>query len=100
MAKKKKTRQQKIIADLRRQIPTSQNLTVSYEPKREAEKIQITQLPKVSTFKNPGITTINPTYLIKDLQKTTILSLAIVAGQFILLFLLKNHIISIGGLSY
>ncbi len=100
MAKKKKTRQQKIIADLRRQLNASTNhvtFSVSNEEKKETPVIQ-------TTFKAPikrqEIFTNTYPYLVKDLRKTAILSAVIIVLQFLLLFILKAHIFSIDGLIY
>ncbi len=105
MAKKKKTRQQKIIADLRRQINASQIKSALVEKKVEKEKHPILpsfNLPKVNLSENKQTpsTFTNMSYLAKDLQKTAILTMSIIAFQLILLFILKNHIITLNGLIY
>ena len=104
MAKKKKTRQQKIIADLRRQIYASKTDNAPFEEKTEKPK-----QPSLS-FKLPAINTVekkqsfaaitNTSYLAKDLQKTAILTASIITAQLILLFVLKNHILVLNGLIY
>ncbi len=105
MAKRKKTRQQKIIADLRRQINASQTKSAPFEEKIEKREQSLSlslNLPKLklSEKKQPVSTFTNTSYLIKDLQKTAILTTSIVAFQLILLFILKSHIITLNGLIY
>jgi hypothetical protein len=105
MAKKKKTRQQKIIADLRRQINASQPKSAPVEKKIEKSKKPTSpslNLPiiNLSEKKQASSTFTNIAYLAKDLQKTAILTTSIIACQLILLFILKNHIITLNGLIY
>ena len=101
MAKKKKTRQQKIIADLRRQVYASQDHPVSPVIKEEKTENHIPVILKSNIpVKKAEIFTNTYPYLVKDLRKTAILSTAIVLGQFLLLFILKNHIFTINGLIY
>ncbi len=107
MAKKKKTRQQKIIADLRRQLYTSQAKDVPLEIKTEnnTQSLSITlpKMPKINTTANretsPAFTNTYP-YLAKDLRKTAIVTTAILAAQLLLFFTLVNHIIVFPGLTY
>lgn len=97
MAKKKKTRQQKIIADLRRQINASQTKSAPLVP------LPISlDLPKIKPPEKQSSagTFINKSYLVKDLQKTAILTASIVAVQLVLLLILKNHILVLNGLIY
>ncbi|MCL6096426.1 MAG: hypothetical protein M1444_01955 [Patescibacteria group bacterium] len=105
MAKKKKTRQQKIIADLRRQINASQKKSAPVEKKienRQQTIIPSLNLPQInlSETKQTAGAFANMSYLVKDLQKTTILTASIISFQLILLFILKNHIITLNGLIY
>lgn len=102
---KRKTRQQKIIADLRRQVSASQTKSAPLEKKiekREQPLFPSLNLPtlNLSEKKRPISTFINTAYLIKDLRKTAILTTSIVAVQLILLFILKNHILILNGLIY
>jgi hypothetical protein len=105
MAKKKKTRQQKIIADLRRQINASQEKSAPVEKKIERHEKPVSPsltLPVVNLNerKQTSSTFTNISYLIKDLRKTAILTTSIVACQLILLFILKNHVVTLSGLIY
>jgi len=102
---KRKTRQQKIIADLRRQINTSQTKSAPLEKKIEKREVPLSpslNLPTLSlNEKKQSVSTFtNTAYLIKDLQKTAILTASIVAAQLILLVILKNHILTLNGLIY
>ena len=107
MAKKKKTRQQKIIADLRRQLYTSQTkyapLEIKTEKNTQSVSITLPKQPSLNTtipkIPAPAFTNTYP-YLAKDLKKTAILTTAIFAAQLILFFTLVNHIIVIPGLTY
>ena len=102
---KRKTRQQKIIADLRRQINASQTKSVPLEKKvekREQPPSPSLNLPSLNlSEKRESISTFtNTVYLIKDLRKTAILTASIIAVQLILLLILKNHIFTLNGLIY
>lgn len=90
MAKKKKTREQKRLADLRHNFQ-HQIVNHTFEVKFPASKID----SKIS----PAISAPYP-YLAKDLSKTFTLTALIVAAQIILFFILKNHLIMILGLAY
>lgn len=94
MAKKKKTRQQKIIADLRRQVTLSkpQESKPETKPKNFSNPALITYAPKIRAVTYP--------YLKKDLQKTAILTSSVIALQMILYFLLKSHILVLPRLGY
>lgn len=83
----RKTRQEKIVADQRRNF--------FYE----APKISISSTND-SYEPKPQTTVLKSSYLIMDLRKTALVTLAIFAIQFILFFILKNHIVSLPGLMY
>ena len=97
MAKKRKTKEQKRLADLRhtfRHVLVSQ---VSSTPKISAQSKESISL---SYRPNPqGLVTTYP-YLKKDLSKTSILTLGILIFQIILFALLKNHVLTIPGIGY
>jgi len=102
---KRKTRQQKIIADLRRQINASQIKSAPLEKKVEKHEEPLypsLSLPTLNlSEKKQSIGTFtNTSYLIKDLRKTAVLTTSIIAVQLILLLILKNHIINLSGLIY
>jgi len=94
MAKRRKTQKQKKLADFRHQfvhkdISLPVNLVVSSVPEFKPS------MPKTSSI------SLYPTsFLIHDLRKTGILTLSIIAIQLILLFILRNHLISITWLAY
>lgn len=103
MAKKKKTRQQKIIADLRKQLLKddlssqkiqTQNLDDSFE-KKLVNNDTITLNP---TKQNNQ--TINFSYLIHDLKKTAMLTLSVIILQIALYILLTNRLLILPGLTY
>jgi hypothetical protein len=96
MAKKRKTREQKILAQQRHNFShtfTSQvPLTV---------KIQTQITPSVLTQKPQKTVALNAyPYLTKDLTKTALLTLGIFIFQIILFTLLRNHALVIPGISY
>jgi hypothetical protein len=94
MAKKRKTKEQKKLADLRHnfehtyKLPASPSVSIkpAYNTKIEAKTstISINSYP----------------FLKKDLSKTGLLTLGILAFQIILFFILKNHIIVLPGINY
>ena len=99
MAKKRKTREQKILADLRHSF---QHNSISVAPLAgKTETTFSTNAPSVVRGKTASTTTLTAyPYLAKDLAKTAILTLAIFAFQIILLALLKNHILIVPGIGY
>ena len=105
---KKKTRKQKALADLHRKLQSlkSQNLVVSKEEKntkpQASSRINITNLPINQPVNIPVSHSVTNTYpfLVKDISKTGILTVAILAAQLILFFLLKNHLFKLPGIIY
>jgi hypothetical protein len=97
MAKKRKTRDQKKLADLRH---TFNHVYVGHET--SAAKTQPTNASTISLSYKPKTTILTNQYpyLAKDLAKTGILSFGILAFQIILFVLLKNHVLSIPGISF
>jgi hypothetical protein len=101
MAKKKKTRQQKIIADLRRHSLESLSQKVPII-KADAPQVAV----KETTLKTEIVKTENKdnnvsySYLIHDLKKTAFLTTSIIALQIVLYFTLTHKILVLPGLSY
>ena len=93
MAKRRKTREQKKVADFRHNVHHS---PVSYTFEKN------TKTPKIE----PSRPTQTPTtlsaypFLVKDLTKTFILTTIIMSAQVVIFFMLKNHTIVIPGLTY
>lgn len=86
MTKKRKTRQEKIIIQLRRQLntkftPRQEAITKPIEAKAEAKEI----------LKKPdaSILSYNQTFIRQDLLKTLILSLAIISLELVLYLKLR-----------
>jgi hypothetical protein len=96
MAKKRKTREQKISANLRHNFShtftSGTPLSVKIQPQITPSMLKMTSQKTVALNSYP--------YLIKDLSKTAILTLAIFISQIILFTLLRNHVILIPGISY
>ena len=90
MAKKRKTRQQKKQADLRHNFTHTFVNTTHLEAKIDIETKENIKLNSPNVYP----------YLVKDLSKTGLLTTTILGFQLIIFFLLKNHILSIPGLSY
>ena len=101
MAKKRKTREQKRLADLRHAFthplvnqPTPFEAKIQLQPKAKIQSIQTIQNP-------PAIISLTSyPFLVKDLSRTAMLTLTILALQIILFFLLTHHIFTIPNLSY
>jgi hypothetical protein len=103
---KRKTRQQKIIADLKRQLSESRPQPLKAE--KAPEKVEVTKAKyqfnekkeeKTSYDNSNHLMYTNP-YLGKDLRKTAILTTGIVIAQILLFFLLKQQILILPGISY
>jgi hypothetical protein len=94
MAKKRKTRDQKKLADLRHNFKHAYTFV---ESRSAQEKPQIAE-----KFENLTATvSVNAyPYLKKDLSKTALLTLGILIFQLVLFTILKNHIFVIKGLTY
>lgn len=96
MAKKRKTRQEKIILQLKRELakkaqtPTSSG--IKSKPRQEAilKKPKI-KLKEVKVRKEPDISTLSfdPKLIRRDLAKTLILSLAVISLEFMLYLALR-----------
>jgi hypothetical protein len=88
MSKHKKTRKEKVIADYRHKLYTFVNKNLS------PEKITApTATIAGNNYPSTG-------YVIKDVLKTGILTLTIVAAQIILFFLLTRHVINLPFVKY
>lgn len=97
MAKKRKTREEKKLADLRHSFTHDLvSKAISGTKITLPTKEIISPLEKT---KSPSPTNLYP-YLIKDLSKTGLLTTAILTIQIVLFFLLKNHTLTIPGLNY
>jgi hypothetical protein len=90
MAKKKRTRQDKIKADLRHQLPQSPVYTVSQHNENIAPSRPQPVSKTISIDK----------FFIEDLKRTAYLTIAILAGQVGLFIFLRNHIIKFPFISY
>ena len=97
MAKKRKTREQKILADLRHNF---RHTFVSQVAPTERIQTQPKNIISSSYRPNPQTSTNAYPYLVKDLSKTGILTLCILAFQIVLFALLKNHILAIPRIGY
>jgi len=94
---KRKTREQKKIAELRHKL-SNQTVSSKQEPVKENNtKKFFYKLP--NNIKYHGVST-PYLYLQDDLYKTSLLSLFIIAIQLCLLFLLQAHILTIPAMHY
>jgi hypothetical protein len=97
---KRKTRQQKIIADLRRQLSSSEIEQIKIkEPQEKPTTKYSYEEKKVEIKATQHLMYTNP-YLSKDLIKTAFLTTGIVLGQLILFYLFRQHILILPGISY
>ncbi len=85
--KHKKTRKEKIIADYRHQVYSLENKNIS-----SLENVN----PTTAIHNDPH----SYSYVLHDVSKTLMLTLALIGLQIILFFLLKKHILSIPYLNY
>ncbi|MBI2025993.1 MAG: hypothetical protein HYT06_01280, partial [Candidatus Levybacteria bacterium] len=88
MAKKRKTREQKKLADLRHTFIHQKILNV-FETRPSSTQILEKKPVATTYFSYP--------YLVLDLTKTFILTSSIIAIQVLLFVLLKTHILKIPG---
>jgi hypothetical protein len=100
---KRKTRQQKIIADLRRQLSLTKDTSMEKQLPKEKEEIKVRPIfqlqPKTAETTTRHLAYTNP-YLGKDLQKTAFLTAGIVAAELILFFSFRQHLLILPGVSY
>lgn len=98
---KRKTRQQKIIADLRRKLHSQQKSTVSLytndQKLENANQVYKLTTPSMTTGR---IDTITYSYLRQDIIKTLFVTTVIIGLQIVLFLLLKNHILVLPVLTY
>jgi hypothetical protein len=97
MAKQRKTREQKKLADLRH---TFKHVFVGQMPSAVKTQIQSSNAISLSYKPKAQISTNQYPYLVKDLSKTGMLTLGILAFQIILFTLIKTHALMIPGISY
>ena len=93
----RKTRRQKITADLHRQLYSLRSLKVpSFEQKPTARIENKIEKTAEALLVEPQ----KYNYLIADISKTGVVTGAIIIAQLIFSFLLKNHLLTIPGISY
>ncbi len=101
MPKHKKTRQEKIISDLRRKLQTNQNIleypSVLPEVKVSLKDIKIKKSP-ILFRRSPSET--NYSYLKHDLLRTSGITLIIALMDLLLLFTIKKHIFNLSIMGY
>ena len=100
MAKRKRTKKQKVISDLRRQLHTVQPTVTETSPTRQdATPTQESRGISYSFSKQQAISGAAPrrnsfdqlvTYLPHDLRKTATVTLAIITAEIILFFVTRN----------
>lgn len=95
MSKRRKTKQQKIIADLRRKV--SENTTEAPLP----QVYHQTHQPQVALeTQSVNLYTIPSSYVYRDLRKTAMVSIALLLFEILLFILFKNHILAFPGGSF
>jgi len=97
MAKNRKTREQKKLADLRH---TFNHVFVGQETSAVKTQMQLGSAISLSYKPKASISTNQFPYLIRDLSKTGILTIAILAFQVILFILIRIHVLKIPGIVY
>lgn len=95
MSNHKKTRQQKIIADLHRKLQSVSPATKSIEANSDQKSLPVR--PSFSLAFTPSMhtpqRTISYAYIGHDLKKIVLVTMGIVFFESVLFFLLKNHIL-------
>lgn len=91
MAKPRKTRQEKIITELRRKLAVNQDLSIDRNaaPKSYEEKVRISFSP-VSQSTTVQAIRLNYSYVFSDLKKTGFLTLFALAFEFVLYWLFER----------
>ena len=97
MAKKRKTKEQKKLADLRHDFSHTFVIKAPSETRKQLQSNKV--ITSIVTEQNQTHTNSYP-YLAKDLSKTAVLTAVILTLQIILFAALKNHILTIPGLTY
>lgn len=94
---KRKTRQEKIISDLRRKLQTTQPISSlnPITPSVKTTKETYTILPQ-----KKFLVVYDTPYIIADLRKISVLTFAILAFEIALYILLQKHIISLANLRF
>jgi len=96
MPKKRKTRKQKMQASIRHQAVQTAPIASPQNDIRIPERFTLTQ--PTNTFTSSAL--YPHQYLKSELLRIALLSVAIVVGELILFFLLRNHIILLPNLQY
>ena len=93
----RKTRRQKIAADLHRQLYSLKSQSV---PTLEQKPIAKVENKIEKTNEALLVEPQKYNYLIADITKTGVVTGAILIAQLVFSFLLKNHLLTIPGISY
>ncbi|MEK7559394.1 MAG: hypothetical protein AAB521_03740 [Patescibacteria group bacterium] len=95
MAKKRKTRKDKILSDLHRKTSYKVDVTpFASQPAKSISEVK-TEIPKAQKSnidKYP--------YLINDISRTGVVTASIIAFQILLFIILKFHVLKLPGISY
>ncbi len=94
MSKRRKTKQEKIIADLRRKV--SENTT-------QAPLLQVYHQPTeppVMETQSVNLYAIPRSYVYHDLRKTAAVSITLLLFEILLFILFKNHVLAFPGGSF
>ncbi len=91
MAKKKKTREQKILAEKHRRSQSSTKLEYSFIPKKinDSEKRKTIVDKPVPKVELQASTANFKEYLIHDLRKTTLVTASIIVIQLVIFFIIN-----------
>jgi|GEM_PF-2380313 len=103
MSKRKKTRQQKIISDLRRKTQPQSSHPEKPEqskPTLPSYSFQVSSMNSSESVSKNDITATSYPFLIHDLKRTGILTFIFIAAELLLFFLLKQHIVKLPMISY
>ena len=96
---KKKTRQEKKIAELQKRLTLQQTVSHHTSTSSVVKKATYT-FAQPTTFHKSTPQIYEYAYVTHDIIKTMVLTFSIIAFQVILFFLLRIHVLKLPGLSY
>jgi hypothetical protein len=102
MSKRKKTKKEKIIADLHRKLHSQTPISDTTASRHVApqQSVYTYKARPTTVTKTPVVLTTNLPHVKHDLLKTTMVTSAIIIAQLFLFYLLKSHIIMIPMVRY
>lgn len=99
--RKRRTRKEKIIAELHRKLHTQSTVIRSVNnEEKTSNKIMTFQIPKTTVLTSSSIRDLQSRYFIADLKKSLFLTSAIIILELFLFFILQKRIFGLSNIGF